>query len=81
MKTEKKLALSVLLERLSKAMVYPLGMNHLAVLLHGWMKRRPDEAPTVATMRVRKQRDGFAWLTPKETADFSRYAGYDLTKA
>ena len=81
MRQTNKIPLTTLLERLSTAMNYPLGMNHLAVLIHGWMKKRPLEAPTVTTMRVRKKREGFAWLSPSETADFSRYAGYDLTKA
>lgn len=80
MKAEKKIPQAVLIERLSKKMNYPIGVNHFAVLLHGWMKRRPMEAPDVTTLRVRKNREHYLWFNPREVADLSKYAGYDLTR-
>ena len=80
MKTSNKIPLTELAMRLGKRMNYPIGMNHLAVLIHGWRKKRPREAPEFHVLSVRKRRDGYVWLTPRETADLSRYAGYDLSK-
>ena len=80
MKSDKKIPLTTLVLRLGTAMNYPIGMNHLAVLIHGWMKRHPDQAPLFSTLSMRKRKDGYPWLTEKETAFLSRYAGYDLTK-
>ena len=79
MKNDKKIFQAVLIKRLSKRLNYPLGVNHFAVLMSGWMKKKPDQAPSVATLRVRKNRDGHVWLKPSEVADLSVYAGYDLT--
>ena len=80
MKEDKKIPLTSIAEALGTAMEYPIGMNHLAVLLHVWMKRRPDEAPTFSTLRIRKQRNGYAWLKNDELALFERYAGYPIAK-
>ena len=80
MSKEKKISQAVLIERLSKKLRYPIGVNHFAVLMSGWMKKRPEQAPDVATLRVRKNRDGHVWLKPTEVADLSTYAGYDLTR-
>ena len=79
MSTDKKISQSVLIERLGKKMQYPIGVNHFAVLMSGWIKKRPDQAPDISTLRVRKTRDGYVWLKPSEVADLSKYAGYDLT--
>ena len=79
MKAENKISQAVLIERLGNKMHYPIRVNHFAVLMSGWMKKRPDQAPDVATLRVRKNRDGYVWLKPSEVADLSTYAGYDLT--
>ena len=79
MRENKKISQAVLIERLGKKMHYPIGVNHFAVLMSGWMKKRPDQAPDVATLRVRKNRDGYVWLKLSEVADLSVYAGYDLT--
>lgn len=80
MKDEKKIPQAVLIERLSKKMNYPIRVNHFAVLVHGWMKRRPREAPDVTTLRVRRNRSGYLWFNPREVEDLSAYAGYDLTR-
>ena len=80
MKEEKKIPLTSIAEALGKAMNYPIGMNHLAVLMHVWMKRRPDEAPCFGTLRIRKQRDGYAWLKSEELALLERYAGYPIAE-
>ena len=80
MKKENKIPLTSIAEALGKAMDYPFGMNHLAVLMHVWMKRRPDEAPSFETLRVRKQRDGYSWLKSDELALFERYAGYPISE-
>ena len=79
MKKENKISQAVLIERLGNKMRYPIRENHFAVLMSGWMKKKPDQAPDVATLRVRKNRDGYVWLKPSEVADLSTYAGYDLT--
>ena len=78
MREEKKISLEVVLERLQVAGNYPFGMNHLAVLIHCWRKRHPDEAPSHSVLYERKKADGFAWFTPYELQAFSRYEGYDL---
>ena len=80
MKTSNKIPLTELAMRLGKRMNYPIGMNHLAVLIHGWRKKRPKEAPAHGTLRERKRKDGYPWLTPREVEDLSAYAGYDLTQ-
>ena len=78
MKKEKKIPMTSLVERLGVALEYPIGMNHLAVLIHGWTKNHPEQAPTYATLRIRKHRDGFAWLKADEVQNLSKYAGYKL---
>ena len=80
MRSENKISQDQLIRRLSKRMKYPIGVNHFAVLIHGWLKKKPDQAPDVSTMRVRKSRDGYLWFNPREVEDLSRYAGYDLTR-
>ena len=80
MRENKKISQAVLIERLSKKLHYPIGVNHFAVLMSGWMKKRPEQAPDVSTLRVRKNREGYVWLKPSEVADLSTYAGYDLTR-
>ena len=79
MRAENKISQAVLIERLGKRLNYPIGVNHFAVLMSGWMKKRPEQAPDVATLRVRKNREGYVWLKPSEVADLSVYAGYDLS--
>jgi len=78
MKEEKKIPLTEIAKRLGRAMHYPIGMNHVAVLMHGWAKKHPEQAPTFSTLSMRKKKDGFAWLKPEEIVFLSAYAGYDL---
>ena len=78
MKAENKIPLTDLALRLGQRLNYPIGMNHLAVLIHCWRKRHPDEAPSHSVLHERKKADGFAWFTPYELQAFSRYEGYDL---
>ena len=80
MKPENKISQDLLIRRLSQRMNYPIGINHFAVLIHGWMRRKPMEAPDVTTLRVRKNRDHYLWFTPREVEALSAYAGYDLTR-
>lgn len=80
MNENKKISQAVLIERLGKKIHYPIGVNHFAVLMHGWIKKRPEQAPDITTLRVRKNREGYVWLKPSEVADLSVYAGYDLTR-
>ena len=79
MRKSLKIPLSEVCKRLGKAMNYTVGMNHIAILMHGWQKRRPDEAPTFSTLSMRKKNDGEAWLSQRELTALSSYAGYDLT--
>ena len=81
MKPESKIPLSEVLERLSVAAKYPFGMNHLAVLIHCWAKKFPEQAPGYNALFQRKKADGYGWLTPRELSDFGSYAGYDLSKS
>ena len=76
---EEKIAFETLVKRLGKALNYPIGMNHLAVMMHGWRKKCPKEVPNYSTLYMRKKDDGFPWLNEIETLDFSAYVGYDLT--
>ena len=78
MKDAGKIPITTVLERLSKAVHYPLGMNHFAVLMHGWEKKHPDQAPPYHTLFQRKRLAGCTWLTRQEVADLGRYAGYNL---
>ena len=80
MKQDKKIYQSELISRLRRALKYPIGVNHFAVLMHGWMKKHPDTAPNVHTLFVRKRTDGELWLRAEEVDDLSSYAGYDLRK-
>ena len=73
-----KIPLTTVMERLSEAVGWEVRPKHIAVLIHGWRKKKPHEAPSVATLYERKKKDGFAWLTRQETADLSRYAGYEI---
>ena len=79
MKQSKKIPLDILIERLGKRLDYPVTNAHLAVLIHGWHKKHPDQAPCFETLRIRKKRDGVTWFTQQEVRDLSDYAGYDLT--
>ena len=79
MKVENKIPQILLIERLSKRLNYPITNAHFAVLMHGWTKKRPDQAPPFSTLAMRKKKDGFTWLTTREVEDLSRYAGYDLS--
>ena len=76
---DQKIPQSVLIQRLAKRLNYPVTIAHFAVLMHGWAKQHPEQAPLVGTLRMRKHNDGFLWFKPPEVADLSLYAGYDLT--
>ena len=78
MKQERKIPFTVICQRLSKAIKAPVGMNHLAILMHGWHKRHPDEAPPFGTLRMRKKKDGYPWLTTQEAQLLGVYAGYKI---
>ena len=80
MKPESKIPQQLLIERLSRKLNYPIGVNHFAVLVHAWMKKYPDATPEVGTLRARKCNDGYLWFKPDEVAALSHYAGYDLTQ-
>ena len=80
MKTTTKIPMTEVCKRLSRAINAPVGMNHLAVLMHGWTKKHPDEAPAFSTLSMRKKKDGYAWLKPPELQFLGRYAGYDLSE-
>ena len=80
MKDEKKIPASTLIKRLSQRLHYPVTNAHLAVLVHGWSKKHPTQAPLFSTLRVRKKREGYLWFNPQEVRDLSVYAGYDLTE-
>ena len=80
MNNDKKIAQDVLIERLGKRLNYPVTRAHFAVLVHGWSRKHPDQAPLFATLRYRKKREGYLWFNPTEVQDLSAYAGYDLTQ-
>lgn len=80
MRADNKISQAELIRRLSRQMNYPIEVKHFAVLMHGWMRRRPELAPDVHTLFMRKKNNGYVWLTAEETASLSAYAGYDLTK-
>ena len=79
MNPEKKIAQAVLIERLGKRLNYPITNAHFAVLVHGWSRKHPEQAPLFATLRNRKKREGYLWFSPNEVRNLSAYAGYDLT--
>lgn len=70
-----KIYLSTLAERLSKAIGAPVGERGLNILLYGWKKHRKFSPRYCDAL---KHRD---WLYITEVQDFSRYAGYDLSKS
>ena len=70
------ITLTTLAARLEKALHCDVGLEGLDILLHGWIAKGHLSRDT---LRVRKQRDGEAWLAPYEAASFSDYAGYNLT--
>ena len=80
MNNEKKIAQAVLIERLGKRLNYPITRAHFAVLVHGWSRKHPEQAPLFATLRIRKKREGYLWFSPSEVQNLSAYAGYDLTE-
>ena len=77
--TKNDLPLETVALRLGMAIRYDVGMNGLAVMLHGWI--RSTGCLSYGTLRVRKARDGQAWLSPSELDSLSRYVGYDLSRA
>ena len=79
MTQDNKTPLTTLCERLTRHVGVPIGRNHLAVLMHGWTKKHPEQAPDFHRLSMRKKNDGFAWLNPRELRFLSNYAGYDLT--
>ena len=80
MKSSNKIPLSEVTARLAKATGFDFRTNHLAVLIHCWTKKHPDQAPGVSTLAMRKRKDGYAWLRQSEIVDLGRYAGYDISK-
>ena len=62
-----------LVERLEHAIGTPVGMEGLNTLLYGCKKFRKYGAKYLDAL---KHRD---WMYSVEVADFSEYAGYDLT--
>ena len=80
MREEKKISFWEITRRLSEVTGYTYTIGNIAVLMHGWTKKHPEQAPGVARLRVRKLRDGYGWLNPSELAHFSAYVGYDLTE-
>ena len=78
MKETNKIPFTVICERLSKALGYDFRLSHLAVLMHGWRKKHPDEATEFSTLRMRKKKDGEPWLTTQEAQLLSLYAGYKI---
>ena len=79
MKQNKKISFKEIVRRLGDAADYTYTIGDIAVLMHGWTKKHPEQAPGVAKLRVRRMRDGYGWLSPSELAHFSVYVGYDLT--
>ena len=62
---------------LERAIHADVGLEGLDILIHGWIKKGGINRPTLF---MRKKNAGEAYLTYLEVVDFSRYAGYDLTK-
>lgn len=75
-----KVPLDEVVARFGRVLQYPFGRNHLAVLMHGWAKKHPEQAPSFAALSMRKRKDGFPWLNKRELTDLGRYAGYDITQ-
>ena len=80
MKENNKITQDVLIERLGKRLDYPVTNAHFAVLVHGWAKKHPEQAPSIHTRIARKRVSGELWFTLGEVIRLSAYAGYDLTK-
>ena len=76
-KQEDKIALTCICARLERAIHCDVGMRGLETLLCGWSKHIHRNLSGALFMR--EERDGFKWLSPQELADFSQYAGYDLS--
>ena len=62
---------------LERAIHADVGLEGLDILMHGWIKKGGINR---STLFMRKRYTGEEYLTPLEVAEFSRYAGYDLTK-
>ena len=71
------ITLTTLAARLERILHCDVGMEGLDTLLHGWIRKG---AVSRDTLRKREERDGEAWLSFYEAANFSNYAGYDLTQ-
>ena len=74
---ETKIPIETVAARLEKALQCDVGMEGVEVLLHGFVRKGFLSRDT---MRQRKQRDGYLWFNPYELENFSRYAGYDLSR-
>ena len=79
MKQNKKISFREIAVRLGEAADYTYTLDDVAILMYGWTKKHPDQAPGVQKLNVRRHRNGFRWLNPSELAHFSAYVGYDLT--
>lgn len=62
-----------LAERLERAIGVRVGMEGLNTLLYGWKKFRKYGTKYLDALKHRE------WMYIVEAADFSEYAGYDLT--
>jgi hypothetical protein len=79
MKADKRIPFAEVVHRLAVATGYDFRLSHLAVLISCWRRRHPEQAPGFATLRARKRRYGYPWLSRRELIDFGRYAGYDIS--
>ena len=78
MKQQNKIFFSTIMQRLSQQVGFEVRPNRLAVLIHGWMKKHPEQAPSYNTLFARKKKDGQPWLSRQETDNLARYAGYQI---
>ena len=70
MKTEKRISLELIRERLQNRMNYRYPDFALEVLLYGWCKKRQHSTNWLSDVKRR------GWLTLPMARDFADYCGY-----
>ena len=70
MKTEKRIGLELIRERLQNRMNYRYPDFALEVLLYGWCKKRQHSTNWLSDVKRR------GWLTLSMARDFADYCGY-----
>lgn len=77
---DERISYETIAVRLERVLHADVGMKGLKTLLYGWRKHPGFHAPNASSLTMRASKASAGYLTLLELIDFSRYAGYNLTR-